>query len=86
MNIKRRCVIILLGIQNLNKSKMIGEVQYLDDDWTSVIDDLDELQLSENLTKLIPPSRLHRGEDLKAAAGGAFVEEVKGKEEYSLVI
>ena len=42
---------------------MIGDVQYLDDDWTSVIDDLDKYQLSENLTKLKPPSRLHRGDD-----------------------
>ena len=65
---------------------MIGEVEYLDDDWTSVIDDLDKYQLSENITKLIPPSKLHRG-DHKAAAGEAFTEEVKGSVElFTLVV
>ena len=66
---------------------MIGDVQYLDDDWTSVIDDLDKYQLSENLTKLKPPSRLHRGDDSQSGAGEAFAEEVKGEEAaYTLVV
>ena len=40
---------------------MINEMEYLDDDWTSVIDDIDRYQLSDNITRLIPPSKLHRG-------------------------
>ena len=65
---------------------MIGEVEYLDDDWTSVIDDLDKYQLSENTPKLIPPSQLHRGNPM-SAAGEAFTEEVKGSvETYPLVV
>jgi len=27
---------------------MLGEVDYAEDDWTSVIDDIDNFQLSEN--------------------------------------
>ena len=65
---------------------MIGELEYLDDDWTGVIDDLDKYQLSENVTKLIPPSQLHRG-NVGAATGDAFVEEKKGADEtFTLVI
>ena len=65
---------------------MIGELEYLDDDWTGVIDDLDKYQLSENVTKLIPPSQLHRG-NVGATAGDALVEEKKGADEtFTLVI
>ena len=43
---------------------MINEIDYLEDDWTSVIDDLDKYQLSDNITRLIPLSKLHRdGQD-----------------------
>ena len=57
--------------------KMINEIEYLDDDWTSVIDDIDKFQLSDNATRLIPLSKLHRQEQVQTEAM---------QEEFTLVI
>ena len=56
---------------------MINEIEYLDDDWTSVIDDIDKFQLSDNATRLIPLSKLHRQEQAQTEAI---------QEEFTLVI
>ena len=41
---------------------MLGELQIVEDDWTSVIDDIDRFGLEEQGCPLIPLSQLHRGE------------------------
>ena len=41
---------------------MLGQLIEVDDDWTSVIDDLDHFGLSDNVCPLVPLSQLHRNE------------------------
>ena len=41
---------------------MLGQLIEVDDDWTSVIDDLDHFGLSNNVCPLVPLSQLHRNE------------------------
>jgi len=62
---------------------MLGEIEYCDDDWTSVIDDLDKFQLSENTNVLIPPSQLHRP---KLEKEDGFVEGQETQDKYQLVV
>ena len=40
---------------------MLGDVLTVDEDWTSVIDDIDRYGLEQSCP-LVPPSQLHRGE------------------------
>ena len=60
----------------------------VEDDWTSVVDDIDRYQLSEFGRQPVPPSQLHRGERSIAStvvSDTQTQEEVKG-EKMSLVI
>ena len=41
---------------------MLGQLDYVEDDWTSVIDDIDRFGLSESRCPLVPLSLLHRNE------------------------
>ena len=65
-------------------------MEVVDDDWTSVIDDIDRLGLSDNACPLIPLSKLHRGEkQISAAVFSDDVEESKGQvaeEKMQLVV
>mmetsp|Transcript_616 Transcript_616/g.820 ORF Transcript_616/g.820 Transcript_616/m.820 type:complete len:96 (+) Transcript_616:20-307(+) len=66
---------------------MLGQLDVVDDDWTTVIDDLDRYGLTENAIPLIPLSQLHRPDpkvDLDTVTD-AMQEEVK-QEKMTLIV
>ena len=57
---------------------MLGSLEAVEDDWTSVIDDIDRFGLAEKACPLVPPSQLHRIEHAPTSYSDV-VEETKGE-------
>ena len=63
---------------------MLDQIDIVEDDWTSCVDDIDRFGLSENACPLIPPSQLHRAE--QAFSQVSDTQEQLQEEKMSLVV
>ena len=69
---------------------MLGQMEVVDDDWTSCVDDIDRYALSDNALPLIPLSQLHRpaenGQELDTMMTDAPTEEEVKQEKMTLIV